>query len=283
MKFTKDRYLSKISINFHVCLNNFSVPHTHEFLELSYVLHGTALHKFNETEEKIIKKGDYFIIDYNTVHSYKSINDDGLAIINLLFLPEIIDKSLWYCNNFQTLLHHYLIHVSSDDFQLNIANCVFQDSNGKILDLLKEMLSEYNEKNIGWFEILRTNLIKCLILTSRKISNSAPNDIISNVVNQVHHDYAQNLMLKDIADNYHYSLPYLSKLFKDKTQLTFQQYLQKTRIEEACRLLANTDEKIQAVAKMVGYNDVDFFSKLFKKYNGTTPKQFRLHINKQDE
>ena len=120
-------------------------------------------------------------------------------------------------------------------------------------------------------------------MTARKISYSAPKDIISKVTDQIHQNYAQSLMLKDIADEFNYSLPYLSKLFKEKTNLTFQMYLQKTRIEEACRLLANTNEKVQTVAKMVGYSDVDFFSRLFKKYNGTTPKQFRMQIKTPDE
>lgn len=279
----KKEYLQKNSIKFHICLNRVADPHTHEFLELAYVLHGSAMHKLNETDEKLITQGDYVIIDYLSKHSYASVDNGDLAVINLLFLPEIVDKSLSYCNNFQTLLHHYLIHVGDEDAPLNIAGCVFHDSNGRILELLKEMLAEYNERNIGWFEFSRSNLIKLLIMTARKISYSAPKDIISKVTDQIHQNYAQSLMLKDIADEFNYSLPYLSKLFKEKTNLTFQMYLQKTRIEEACRLLANTNEKVQTVAKMVGYSDVDFFSRLFKKYNGTTPKQFRMQIKTPDE
>ena len=115
------------------------------------------------------------------------------------------------------------------------------------------------------------------------ITGSGKTYTIANVIEQIHQNYAKNLMLKDIADEFNYSLPYLSKLFKDKTMLTFQLYLQKTRINEACRLLANTDEKVQTIAKMVGYSDIIFFSKLFKKYNGVTPKQFRQQMKKTNE
>ena len=278
-----EKSLEKCSISFNVCLDRISEPHTHDFLELAYVLHGTAMHKFNGTDEKLITKGDYFIIDYRTMHSYKSIDGGDLAVMNCFFLPQFVDKSLSYCKDFQTLLQHYLIHIGSNDIQFNISDCIFHDSNGKILELLKEMIEEHKEKNIGWFEILRTKMIDLLILTARKISCNTPKDIVSNVIEQIHQNYAKNLMLKDIADEFNYSLPYLSKLFKDKTMLTFQLYLQKTRINEACRLLANTDEKVQTIAKMVGYSDIIFFSKLFKKYNGVTPKQFRQQMNKTNE
>lgn len=274
--------LKKNSINIHICPNRIAEPHTHDYLELAYVLHGTALHKFNETNEKIITKGDYFIIDYRTIHSYCSIDDCDFAVVNCLFLPQLVDKSLAYCKDFQTLLRHYLIHVSGNDIQLNLANRIFHDADNKIAVLLKEMIAEYEEKNVGWLEILRTKMIDLLILTARKISRGESQDIVSSIIAHIHQNYNQNLMLKNIAADMNYSLPYVSKLFKDTTGLTFRLYLQKTRIEEACRLLANTEEKVLSITKMVGYSDVDFFSKVFKTSIGTTPQQFRLQLKMQN-
>lgn len=268
--------LEKSNINIHICTSNIAEPHSHKYLELAYVLYGSAVHKFNETDEEIISKGDYFIIDYRTVHSYQSINNCDFAVINCLFLPQLVDKSLAYCKDFQTLLRHYLIQINSNNFQLNLANHIFHDENGKILSILQEMLTEYEQKDISWNEMLRTKMIDLLILTARKISHIEPQDVVSVIIAKIHKNYNQNLTLKDIADNINYSLPYISKLFKEKTGITFRLYLQKTRIEEACRLLSNTDEKIFSISKMVGYSDVDFFSKIFKEHMGITPQQFRV-------
>ena len=140
------------------------------------------------------------------------------------------------------------------------------------------MLTEYEQKDISWLEMLRTKMIDLLILTARKISYIEPQDVVSFIIAQIHKNYNQNLTLNSIADDINYSLPYISKLFKEKTGISFRLYLQKTRIEEACRLLSNTDEKIFSIAKMVGYSDVDFFSKIFKEHMGITPQQFRIYI-----
>lgn len=267
------------SVNIHICPSRISDSHTHDFLELAYVLHGTAIHRFNETDERIISSGDYFIIDYRTLHGYQSVRNCDFAVINCLFLPQFIDISLAYCRDFHTLLRHYLIQINSEHARLSLANRVFHDENGKILSILNQMLAEHEEKGMGWLEVMRSKMIEILILTARKINCSEPEDIVSKILLHLHKNYNRSLTLSDLAASMDYSLPYVSKLFKEKTGMTFRAYLQKTRIEEACRLLTNTDEKVLSIAKMVGYSDVDFFSKIFKESTGTTPKQFRTSLS----
>ncbi len=274
-------YFNENTINIHICQGSKSKPHTHGFLELAYVLHGTAVHKFNENEEEVISKGDYFIIDYHTVHSYQSVDNCDFALINCLFLPQFVDKSLAYCRDFQTLLRHYLIQISGEYSRPGLANRIFHDEDGKTLDILRQMLCEYERKRVGWSEVMRSKMIEVLILTARKLEYEEPQDIVSNIMLQIHKNYNQDLTLSTLAAEMNYSLPYLSKLFKDKTGMTFRAYLQKTRTDEACRLLANTDEKISSISKAVGYADVDFFCKIFKEVTKTTPNKFRLRLKMQ--
>ena len=68
---------------------------------------------------------------------------------------------------------------------------------------------------------------------------------------------------------------YFSTVFKNSTGLSFKEYLNKVRIEESKILLLNTDFSIIDIAIAVGFEDQSYFSKVFKKYTGTTPKQFR--------
>lgn len=255
-----------------------SKPHIHEFLEMAYVLKGKALHKFNGREEQLISPGDYFFIDYKTVHSYKSIGEDDLCLINCLFLPELIDKSLVYCKDFQTLLRHYLLQISGEYSKLNLADRIFSDQNGKILNILNQMLEEYESDNLLKTELLRIKMMEVLITTAQTLSAAPSGDIISAITDGIHKRYNENLTLGALTKDLNYSLPYLSKLFKEKTGLNFRAYLHKVRCEEACRLLANTDEKIQNISRLVGYSDADFFSKIFKSNLKTTPGAFRKQI-----
>ena len=279
-KYDSEKFIKKEEcFNIHKCQGRYTAPHEHQFLELAYVTDGKAIHKINGANSTEIKKGDYFIIDYGTNHEYYGTTDN-ICVINCLFLPELIDKSLIYCKDFQTLIRHYLIKINSNSMNFSLANHIFHDDNGKILDILSEMLDEYREKQNNYTELIRSDLIRLLVLTARKISAIENNaDITQKIINEINRRYNENLTLSGIIEHMNYSLPYISKLFKVKTGLTFQQYLKKVRINEASRLLAHTDKKIEEISVLSGYNDTDCFRKAFKELICLTPNEFRHKLN----
>jgi len=67
--------------------------HEHDFLELSYVLEGSATHT-TDSGTAILSKGDYFIIDYHKSHKYAQIGEVPFTVINCLFVPRFIDETL---------------------------------------------------------------------------------------------------------------------------------------------------------------------------------------------
>ena len=87
--------------------------------------------------------------------------------------------------------------------------------------------------------------------------------------------YHTKLTLEDVAAHVHLNPAYFSTLFARSTGLTFKEYLNTIRIEEAKRLLANTEYAIIDIAVAVGFDDQSYFSKVFKKFTGLTPRQYR--------
>ncbi len=73
----------------------------------------------------------------------------------------------------------------------------------------------------------------------------------------------------------HYSLSHISRKFKDETDVSFNKYITEVRIREACRLIANTDKKINEIANLSGYNDIKHFQFTFKKITGKSPRDFK--------
>ncbi|MDN5276704.1 MAG: two-component system, response regulator YesN [Clostridiales bacterium] len=71
---------------------------------------------------------------------------------------------------------------------------------------------------------------------------------------------------------------YLSHLFKEELNITFLEYLTMVRMEEAKKLLKDTSLSIVAIASQVGYEDASYFSKVFKKYVGISPAQYRKNL-----
>ena len=72
-----------------------------------------------------------------------------------------------------------------------------------------------------------------------------------------------------------FSRNYFCRLFKDATGMTVVEYIQKIRIQHACRLLKETNDTVLSISHQVGYEDIKFFTKLFKRYTGQNPSAFR--------
>jgi len=81
--------------------------------------------------------------------------------------------------------------------------------------------------------------------------------------------------LRDVAEQVHLNPSYFSSLFKEKTNLTFSEYVTRSRVQRAKQLLLNTDMPVSAIAEEAGYQTVKYFTTLFKEYEGMTPSQFR--------
>jgi YesN/AraC family two-component response regulator len=268
-------YLQNDNIDVVVATKPQSKTHSHDFLELAYVAEGCARHTIGNNT-MIIKQGDYFIVDYGTEHSYYSIDNRPLKVINILFKPQLIDKSLVYCRNFNTLLNHYLIKIDAFSLKINPSDTIFSDDDGKILQYINTIVSENEQKKLGFTEIMRSTLIELLIITMRKISSRDQNeDVISSIMHAVNDNYVSPPTLSALATNFGFSIPYLSMRFKEIVGIGYRDYIVKVRMEEARRLLANTDKKIAEIAECVGYNDVNFFYAIFKKVEGTSPAVFR--------
>lgn len=84
----------------------------------------------------------------------------------------------------------------------------------------------------------------------------------------------QDLSLKKVAEHFHYNYSYLSNLFSKQKQISYTEYVTTMRIEKSKELLRKGKMNISEIADMVGYADVSYFSKVFKKMTGSTPSEY---------
>lgn len=252
--------------------------HSHDFFELAYIKEGEINH-YLDGKEYHLKAGDYLIIDVNSRHTYSTVSDKPCRLYNCIFYPEVIDKCMKHCNSFNSVIENYLIKFDISILKYNPTSYIFEDSDKHILSLLKKIYSEMTNGFYGFNEMMRCSLIDILISTMRKIvdynmtiKNDSPTEYVISVISE---NFNKNITLSGITKDLNYSLPYISTKFKNDTGYSFTEYLQKHRIENSLRLLSNSNMKIIDVAYSVGYNDVNFFGYLFKKYMDITPSQFR--------
>lgn len=270
---------SKFSI--FICDKTKVSSHSHNFLELAYVLEGEATHTWdNHTAD--IKKGDYFVVDYNSQHYYRA-KTESLRVINCIFMPELIDPALISCQSLSTVISNYQIHFKNEFFTGNPRSSIYNDTDGKIKEHLLEILKEFENKEPGFIQIIRSKLIEILVTTMRKIYfDPKPEENESNMslaLRYINSHYMNDISLKDICLKFNYSLPYLSAKFKKEFGISYTSYLQKIRTEQSMRLLAHTNMPVSEVSQAVGYRDIKAFYTVFKKFAGTTPANFRKNYN----
>lgn len=120
-------------------------------------------------------------------------------------------------------------------------------------------------------------LVKVLDRFTESIYNigRSQNAIIYEAIDYIKKNYRRDLILEEVAKYVHLSPNYFSKLFKDEVGMSYTDYLNKLRVEESKKYLTRLDLNILDVALMVGFQDQSYFTRVFKKYEGISPGQFR--------
>lgn len=124
------------------------------------------------------------------------------------------------------------------------------------------------------FQLFSTMVHKyCLLVKNHSMKNYS--QLVQHVILRIETDLVSDLSLKAHAAHLNVNASYLSNLFKKETGVTLTEYVNRARIDHAIFLLNTTDMQIQSIAQSCGVPDVNYFTKLFKRTIGKTPKEYR--------
>lgn len=113
----------------------------------------------------------------------------------------------------------------------------------------------------------------CLAISEFNIKHFSA--LIGNVINYIHSNIQDNLSVNEIANLFYVSPTYLSRVFKKETGMSLIDYINQLKIKHSTFLLRDTYLPIQDIGRILGINDTNYFSRLFKKYMDETPSQYR--------
>ncbi|KRE96686.1 transcriptional regulator [Paenibacillus sp. Soil766] len=136
-----------------------------------------------------------------------------------------------------------------------------------------EQLAEVREPEavLAW---MKQHIIEPYVSRLHSTQDMQLKQLVENVLQTIHTKYATDISLEGCADLHGTYSKKLSIGFKQVTGQTFIDYLTQFRLNQAKKLLVETDEKINDIAMQVGYQP-PYFNRLFKKYEGITPGQYR--------
>ena len=245
--------------------------HQHKYFELVYVLRGSATRKLSEASVPV-SAGDYYVANPRSAHGYENLQD--LEVIHCMFLPEHINQTLADCPSISSLLSNRILHFGVP-VDIPIADRVFHDADGAIRRIIRNMEREYADKPTGYKEMLRSYLTQALVQAVRASENRVPREAVTKVMEYLKAHYTEPLSLDALSQLTGYTPQYLSSLFSGEVGMSIQAFLQCMRIEESCNLLVNTNLPVAKVAALVGYQDTRHFSKVFRRYQNSSPREYR--------
>lgn len=151
----------------------------------------------------------------------------------------------------------------------------------EISSLMKMLFHESSLKEEGHETVSRHLLDSIIILIRRAIQSEESmrqqetSNLAVGIKDFIDQNFAQNISLKDLGKHFHVNPYYVSHAFKEKYNLSPIHYAIHRRIGEAGRLLISTEMKVWEIAKILGYENPNYFSIIFKRVTGQSPNQFR--------
>jgi len=217
---------------------------------------------------------------------------NSIIFINNLEPHKLKITSYPYKRFFILIKPSYLNSVISDPILLSIfkhrpahfRHMIVLDQAEKefIFNTYKDMLTEKNRQLPFWELALGAYFQLILIWLFREYQDYFPTpsltssmNIILAVQKYLEENYLEQISLVEVARQFYLDPSYLSRLFKRLTGFTFREYIILQRIIHAKELLLFTSQDITQVGINSGYNNVNHFIRIFKKYEGITPYQYR--------
>ena len=255
-----------------------------DFVDVLFVLKGNCTCKFYKTdltispESVFLSKYSFCMIPHQVIHSFSP--DQGCQILHIFFK---LDSLRSHYSDLISANNTLLLFCSNILYQTHYWNYLyFSVSYTDRLDaLLAEMYEEFHHKQIFHQNMLYYSsgmlftLMERQLLSQISVSPSNPLRLVR--YDQIYSYICDNYSLtsaREIAEYFHISQSYLCKLFHENGT-TVTTVIQEIRLQHTRSLLEQSDLSIQNIAELVGYHDLTYFIKLFKRNFSITPYQYR--------
>lgn len=257
--------------------------HYHEFLEILYLIEGKMniwlndkLFEFNE--------GELIIINSNESHRLESVADESRYLV-VKFTPKLL------CTFQQTPgeTRYILPFLNEKSDQPRVYSKAFVDAAG-IPGLLFDAINEWNEKGVGFELALKADVLKVIRFVVKYLSDKGftvkasvtganIQQTMSNVLQYINENFT-SVSEKDVADRFGISYSYFSRSFKQTMNMSFKEYINYLKINEAQRLLLTSPDSIQDISEKLGFSSSSHFINVFKKQKNCSPKQYKKNVAK---
>ena len=263
---------------FHFDKSYFTDFEKHAPIELIYVDEGVE-QVWEDDKVYTLQKGEIFIHKPMAFHKDACLSDESrVYIISFTTSSKIISKLFDRViklkkneiNQLKQVFETYIRNVDSDIDQW------FSDR--KIIA---------NKNSFGVSQIIKNNFELFFISILNPEENEAleyrkyDDPVVNRVIEELDKEKYEKFSLDKISKNVSYSKSYLCRQFKKVTGVTIIYYFYSLKVEEAKKMLIHGDHTIEETSDLLNFDSVQYFSKVFKKYSGLSPSNWRTVSSKR--
>lgn len=254
----KQKELS-VKIETYSAENSFK-PHWHEHIELLYILEGEGTATCDESSFSI-KEGDLIVVNSTQIHT---LNPKG---------------RLKFCC---VLIYSWFFSDVEFDITTSISSLVRDD--GFVKETIEKLMLQKKTKTPYRDMLIKSytyELVAHLLknYTEQQNINAKSNKIADIVRYYINKHYSEKITTEKLASLCAMNESYFCRFFKKNFNKTPIEYLNEFRIEKACELLSLTTQSVTEVAFSVGYEDIHYFSRMFKKIKNCSPSEYRKNLS----
>lgn len=253
--------------------------HSHDYVEIVYMCSGSTTH-IVDGDTIVLSEGELLFLGQSAKQEILPAGMDDIAV-NFIVMPEFFDQTLKMIGEEETPLKTFIVdclknkHAKKSYLHFQVSDVLpVQNLMENLIWLL--LYGAPNKRSIN--QITMGLVFLQLIGCSEKILHKKTSDEITvRVLGYVEENY-KNGSLSELSRLLHYDISSISREIKNKTGKTYTELVQEKRLSQACFLLKNTTMTIDEIASNVGYENISFFYRLFRKSYGISPKKYKSNI-----
>jgi AraC-like DNA-binding protein len=213
-----------------------------------------------------VKDGMLFYICPDVLHSIEIDTKEPICFLSVHFSYVYVsfNESKWDIINQVEMLPLHPAQELKDYYHID--------------DTFKKLVDSWNEKLPGYEFITKTLLQQLLIAIFQNIRKQKQHYSTSlkveKIIQYMHQNINNRVTLTELSEMVQLSSTYLSRAFKETTGYSVIEFFNKIKIDKAKELINEGDKKIKEVAQTLGFTDEFYFSRIFKRIEGTSPSEY---------
>ncbi len=265
-----------------------SGTHTHNYIEVVYVLEGTGIQVVNGIPYKV-KRGDILFINYGQLHMvarnrYLNPEEKPMRTLDILIRPDFIDRELVESRNAEEMLALSLFESFTDLEQLSPVVSFTGKDLVEVEYIIRQIRNEWKENDINYKASIKGYVLVLLNKIFREMRKvqlvpivQHVNRLTPEIIDYIEGHYSEKINLTELAQMCFYNPSYFSKVFRETFGKSLTDFVQEKRVEKAAEFLKNTEMSIEDIVKQTGFCDKKQLYKIFKKVTGVTPGEYRAN------